>query len=222
VLQELTTAEPTLPAVVSSLEEAAGDFARASKAEATLRSYRTDAADFTAWCQRHGLEPLPASVDTLAAYLAHLAQTGMKASSITRRCAGLRYMHRVAGHEPPTNSEAIKAVLAGIRRSLGVAPVRKAPATAEALEAMLAAMEANSLKSIRDRALLLLGFAGALRRSELVALDVADLESDRTAFGSSFDGARPTKRARVILCRSRTGPNSSLWQRFSDGSKPLV
>lgn len=133
MLQELTVYEPTLPAL--TLEEAAaaaGDFARASKADSTLRSYRTDAADFSAWCARHGLSPLPASVDTVAAYLAHLASSGMKASSITRRCAGLRYMHRVAGLEPPTNSEAIKAVLAGIRRSLGVAPVRKAPATAYA------------------------------------------------------------------------------------------
>jgi len=100
-------------------------------------------------------------------------------------------MHRVAGLEPPTNSEAIKAVLAGIRRSLGVAPVRKAPATAEALEAMLAVTPADSLRGIRDRALLLLGFAGALRRSELVALDVIDLESD-------VEGVR------VIIRRSKT------------------
>jgi integrase len=115
----------------------------------------------------------------------------MKASSITRRCAGLRYMHRVAGLEPPTNSEAIKAVLAGIRRTLGVAPVRKAPATAEAIEAMLAVTPADSLRGLRDRALLLLGFAAALRRSELVALDVEDIESD-------VDGVR------VIIRRSKT------------------
>src|SRR5215210_285690 len=93
MLQELTVIESSLPAVPLSLEEAtgaAGDFARASKSASTLRCYRTDAADFTAWCQCHGLTALPASVDTVAAYLAHLARTGMKASSITRRCAGLR------------------------------------------------------------------------------------------------------------------------------------
>jgi integrase len=100
-------------------------------------------------------------------------------------------MHRIGGHEPPTNSEAIKAVLAGIRRELGVAPTRKAPCTAEAIEAMLAFAPAHTLKGLRDRALLLLGFAGALRRSELVALDVADLESDAEG-------------VRVIIRRSKT------------------
>jgi integrase len=81
----------------------------------------------------------------------------------------------MAGHEPPTNSEAIKAVLFGIKRSIGTAVTRKAPATAEAIRAMLEEMPTD-IRGLRDRALLLLGFAGALRRSELVALDVADLE----------------------------------------------
>jgi hypothetical protein len=92
---------------------AASDFARASKSAATRRAYQTDAADFTAWCKRHGLKPLPASVDTIAAYLASLASSGLKSSTITRRCAGIRYLHRMAGYDPPTSSEAIKAVLAG-------------------------------------------------------------------------------------------------------------
>jgi site-specific recombinase XerD len=161
-----------------SLEEAstaAADFARASKSDATRRAYQADAANFVAWCAQHGLEPLPATVDTVAAYLASLARSGLKASTITRRCAGIRYMHRMAGLEPLTSSEAIKAVLAGIRRSIGTAVTRKAPATAEAIRAIIADIPAD-LRGHRDRALLLLGFAGALRRSELVALDVSDLE----------------------------------------------
>jgi len=174
MLQELIVAEPLMPAVLS-LEEAAGDYARASKSASTRRAYQIDAADFMAWCRRHGLEPLPASVSTVAAYLAGLAKAGLKASTITRRCAGIRYMHRMAGHKPPTNSEAIKAVLSGIKRSIGTAVTRKAPATAEAIRAVLEEMPSD-LGGLRDRALLLLGFAGALRRSELVALDVADLE----------------------------------------------
>jgi site-specific recombinase XerD len=118
---------------------------------------------------------LPASVETVAAYLAALAGSGLKASTITRRCAAIAYLHRVAGLEPPTSSEAIKAVLSGIRRSVGTSVTRKAPVTAEAVRAMIGGAETD-LRSLRDRALLLLGFAGALRRSELVALDVADLE----------------------------------------------
>jgi len=154
---------------------AATDFAKASKSAATRRAYQVDAADFVAWCAHHGLEPLPAQVDTIAAYLAYLARSGLRASTITRRCAGIRYMHRMAGLESPTSSEAIKAVLAGIRRSIGTAATRKAPATAETVRTILAEMPAD-LRGLRDRALLLLGFAGALRRSELVALDVEDLE----------------------------------------------
>ena len=178
MLQEIAVAHRhTLPIVVS-LSEAAGaasDFASASKSAATRRAYQTDAADFAAWCGRHGLEPLPASVDTVAAYLASLATSGLRASTITRRCAGIRYMHRMAGIEPPTSNEAIKAVLAGIKRSIGTSVTRKSPATAEAIRAIIAEMPAD-LRGLRDRALLLLGFAGALRRSELVALDIADLE----------------------------------------------
>jgi site-specific recombinase XerD len=81
----------------------------------------------------------------------------------------------VRGNEPPTNSEAVRATLRGIRRSTGTARVRKTPILAETARAMAQAAPVG-LKGFRDRALLLLGFAGAFRRSELVALDVADLE----------------------------------------------
>ena len=161
--------------VVVSLEEAAGDYARASKSAATRRAYQADAADFTAWCERHGLEPLPASVNTVAAYLAGLAKAGLKASTITRRAAGIRYMHRMAGSESPTSSEAIKAVLAGIRRSIGTAVTRKAPATAETVRAIVAEMPSD-LCGLRRPSSASSRLRRALRRSELVALDVSDLE----------------------------------------------
>jgi site-specific recombinase XerD len=84
MLQEIAITSG-LPAAVVSLEEAAGDYARASKSAATRKAYQADAADFTAWCRSHGLEPLPASVSTVATYLARLAKSGLKASTITRR-----------------------------------------------------------------------------------------------------------------------------------------
>ena len=165
-------------AVAPSLEKvtgAAGDFARASKATSTRRAYQADAVG------QYGLQPLPASIDTVAAYLAALAAAGLKASTINRRCAGIGYMHRIAGVQSPTGCEAIKAVLAGIRRTIGSAATRKAPATAGTLGAIVAAIPSD-LRGLRDRALLLVGFAGALRRSELVALDVADLEESTEGF----------------------------------------
>jgi site-specific recombinase XerD len=167
-----------IPVSVVSLKEAetaAADFAKASKSAATRRAYQSDAAHFAEWCHRQSLDPLPASIDTVVAYLAALAHSGLKASTITRRRAAIAYMHRMAGLESPTTSEGAKAVLAGIRRSIGTAVERKAPITAKAIRAMLDEMP-DDLRGRRDRALLLIGFAGALRRSELVALDVEDIE----------------------------------------------
>jgi hypothetical protein len=120
----------------------------------------------------------------------------LKASTITRRCAGIRYMHRMAGYEPPTSSEAIKAVVAGIRRSLGTAVTRKAPATAETVRAIISDLPAD-LRGLRDRALLLLGFAGALR-SELVALNVDDVEEPLRVCTSISGDQRRIRKVPVI------------------------
>ena len=155
--------------------KAAVDFARNEKSAATRAAYRSDFAAFRLWCLARGVEALPASPEAVAAYLAHEAGNGLAASTITRRCAAIRYAHRLADLEPPTNSECVRATLRGIRRTVGAAPVRKAPALAEMVRAMALAAP-DSLKGLRDRALILLGFAGAFRRSELVALDIADIE----------------------------------------------
>jgi integrase len=91
-----------------------------------------------------------------------------------RRVAAIRYAHKAAGHGPPTNRETVKAVMRGIRRTIGAAPDQKAPATSDRIAEMVAHCP-DTLTGRRDRALLLLGFAGAFRRSELMALTVADL-----------------------------------------------
>jgi integrase len=108
------------------------------------------------------------------AFLSAEALGGAKASTLGRRVAAIRYAHKAAGHEPPTNRETVKAVMRGIRRTIGTAKVQKAPATADLLRQMLDVCP-DTLRGKRDRALLALGFAGAFRRSELVALTVADL-----------------------------------------------
>jgi len=107
-----------------------------------------------------------------------------------RRVAAIRYAHKLASYEVPTEDERVRSVVCGHRRAAGTAPAKKAPATAERIIAM-ALVPGDGLKAIRDRALLLLGFAGAFRRSELVALDVDDL--DETDAG-----------LRVIIRRSKT------------------
>jgi site-specific recombinase XerD len=174
---------PALP--VEDLDRAA-NFARQDKSPATRAAYRSDFAAFCRWCLVRGVASLPATPETVAAYLASEAEAGLKPSTISRRCAAIKYAHKLAGHEPPTNSEAVKATLRGIRRAIGAAPARKAPAVAEIMRDMAHAAPAG-LKGLRDRALLLLGFGGAFRRSELVALNFADLEE-------TDDGLRVTIR----------------------------
>ena len=142
-----------LPATLGpELEEAAG-YARAEKAEATRRAYRSDFALFRSWCEAKRVPALPAAPEAVAAFLAAEAGRGTKSSTIGRRLAAIRYAHKLAGHEPPTNSEAVKAALRGIRRTFGSAPARKAPATADNILAMVAKAD-DDLKGLRDRALL--------------------------------------------------------------------
>lgn len=162
------------PTLTDALRSAA-EYAQSEKADATRRAYRSDFRDFHTWCEAVQASALPASIETTAAYLAQLADKGLKASTVNRRAAAIGYLHRAKGYEPPTNAEPVKAVLRGIRRRLGAAVNRKDPATASAIARMVRRIPDN-LQGKRDRALLLLGFAAALRRSELVVLEVTDLE----------------------------------------------
>lgn len=145
----------------------------AATAPNTRRAYRSDWTDFTAWCEQNGLMALPSTPETVALYIGALAAVA-KVSTVQRRLTAIAKAHRAAGHETPTKSEAVHLTIRGIRRTHGVAPDQKAPAVLADLRAMLAVLP-NNLIGTRDRALLLLGFAGAFRRSELVSLDVADL-----------------------------------------------
>jgi site-specific recombinase XerD len=129
---------------------------------------------FQGWCTQHGVVALPASPETVAAFIATEAERGTKASTIGRRMASIRYAHKLAGLPIPTDDERVRATARGIRRTIGTAAVKKAPATNDKLLAMVAIQDVT-IAGLRDRALLLVGFAGAFRRSELVALDVADI-----------------------------------------------
>jgi site-specific recombinase XerD len=153
-------------------------FARAEKSPATRRAYRSDFNAFRKWCGVRKLDALPAAPATLATFLASEAKRGVKASTIARRVAGVSYAHQLANHESPSTSEIVKATVRGIRRTIGAAPNRKDPLTAERILAMVK-MAPDSLTGLRDCAVLLVGFAGALRRSELVGLNVKDLKETK-------------------------------------------
>src|SRR3954447_26350992 len=142
-------------------------YAEAERAASTRGFYRSDWRAFAAWCAARGASPLPAHPGLLAAYLSHLAQLGRKASTIGRALAAIADKHRQAGLESPTKHEGVRAVMRGIRRSIGTASVKKVAATADLIRTMLDTIDATKLIGMRDRALLALGFAGAFRRSEL-------------------------------------------------------
>jgi site-specific recombinase XerD len=154
--------------------ERAREFARQSKAENTLRGYRGDWKHFCGWCETRNLRPLPASPETVAGYIAECAGH-LKVGSIQRRLNAIAEAHKAVGLESPTSTGMVRNTIKGIRRTMGTAAVQKAAALTEDIRAMVSATD-SGLIGTRDRAMILLGFAGAFRRSELVGLDVADCE----------------------------------------------
>ncbi|MET3840440.1 integrase [Bradyrhizobium sp. OAE829] len=166
-------AEGALAVALKADFTAALELAKAEKPGSTRKAYETDFRLFRSYCEGKGVSALPASPETVASYLAAEALTA-KPSTIGRRVAAIRYAHKLAGLDAPTDAEGVKATVRGVRRTFGGAKTKKAPAVAARMKSMAALAPAN-LTGMRDRALLLIGFAGAFRRSELVALDVADL-----------------------------------------------
>ena len=163
--------EPTAKGLAAQAK--AREYARRSMSPATLRAYRSDWQHFTAWCTEAGLEPIPAEPSTVGAYLAHLGPTHAP-TTIRRRLAAIGQMHRYNGFPWETGGLEIRATLKGVLAEHGE-PVRQAAAIRLADLRKLVDTCDDGLVGRRDRALLLLGFAGAFRRSELVALEVTDV-----------------------------------------------
>jgi site-specific recombinase XerD len=155
----------------------AQDYVRHAKAAATWRAYQSDWRDFERWCLAHTLAPMPAAPQTVALYLSDLAQR-CKVSTLQRRLAAISQVHQAVGVVSPSSAGPVRLVMAGIRRAKGTAQTAKAPVVTATLQAMLRTLP-DRLIGQRDRALLLVGFAGALRRSELVGLDVGDITFPR-------------------------------------------
>ena len=161
---------------VARLDAQAARFRVASKASGTRRAYRVDLVDFEAWCNDYELRSLPAEPSTVARYIADLAARARAVSTINGRVSAIAYAHKHAGHPDPTADPAVRDVMAGIRRSDGRRTRKAAPLTADLAAKVVRKIPARDPRGLRDRALILLCFGAALRRSELVALDVADIE----------------------------------------------
>jgi integrase len=164
--------EPRADVVPSPSLQQVRDFIRASKAESTIRGYRADWGHFCKWCEANQLGPLPASPEVVASYIAECAGR-LKVGSVQRRLNAIAEAHKAVGVESPTHHAMVTNTMKGIRRTKGTAPTQKAPTLTDDIRAMIDATDLGIIGT-RDRALVLLGFAGAFRRSELVGLDLED------------------------------------------------
>ncbi|TPI63948.1 integrase [Mesorhizobium sp. B3-1-7] len=156
----------------SELSEKLAGYVEQGLAENTKRAYATDLAHFQAWGGG-----IPASDASVANYLAEHAEV-LSVATLCRRLATISKAHTTKGLPSPTSSEIVKATIKGIKRSRGTAQAEARPLLRDELFAVLE-HTGDDVKSVRDRALLLIGFAGGFRRSELVGLDVEDIEHAR-------------------------------------------
>ncbi|MFM5923479.1 MAG: tyrosine-type recombinase/integrase [Novosphingobium sp.] len=179
-LQAASRTAIELPGRLGDEIAAARSYRAQAKAANTIRAYTSDWKQFEGWCDERSLEPLPARPEAVATYLAALALAGKADTTIGRHLAAIGWKHRQDGQVPPVQRDArmvIADTLAGIRREQRVRPsARKAAITARELAAMISAADGQGTRTIRDRAILALGLAAALRRSELVALEARDVE----------------------------------------------
>ena len=158
---------------------AARSYRTRAKSDNTLRAYTSDWRQFDDWCWKRELNPLPAAPEAVATYLASLALAGRADSTITRHLAAIGWKHKQEGAIAPMGRDAhslISDTLSGIRREQRARPTRKKAAiTAKDLARMISFAEGQGTRANRDRAVLALCLAAALRRSELVGLQLADV-----------------------------------------------
>jgi site-specific recombinase XerD len=159
---------------IESLLREAREYLDASLAPNTRRAYAVDLREFRTWCDAHSVNWMPAEATTLVAYLTSLAKTH-KVSSITRRLAAISVAHRFSQQKTnPVKDFKVRQLVEGIKRKKKCAPTQKQPTVTLHIKEMVGEIP-PTLQGLRDKALLLLGFSGALRRSELVGIDVEDL-----------------------------------------------
>ena len=168
-LARLDGAKPLAPRAAVALAKSQ-EYQDAADAPSTLRAYAGDLANYKAWCERHEFMPMPATPEIVGAYLA-AAGEGYAMPTLRRRVAAIARACGVAGQPLDTKHPAIRETLRGIGRKHGTPARRSAALTTTEIKKLCRACGLD-LSGLRDKALFLIGFAGAMRRSELVGLDI--------------------------------------------------
>lgn len=185
------------------------EFAQASQSQGTRRAYTLCLKAFSGWCEMRGHRSYPTTPEVLATYISELAGCGLSLSTVKKAKAAIDGVHRSGTHPPPGDDPRVRMVMKGITRKLGVAPTgQKSPLLVRHLRE-IASLLPDDLKGTRDRALLLVSFAGAFRKSEVINLKVADLsfedqgvrvrlrrsKTDQAGAGATIGLVRGTRRS---------------------------
>ena len=146
-----------------------------SKANNTLRAYQSDFRDFSSFCERNSFSSMPTQPKIIALYITNLSKTS-KFSTLKRRIASISVIHKLKGHYLDTKHPIIMENLHGIKRTLGSRQIAKKPILINDLKLLIKAIDQKKKEKLRDKALILIGFAGGFRRSELVSINNEDIE----------------------------------------------
>jgi site-specific recombinase XerD len=163
---------------IKSLHEQTLNNLKLSKAKNTLRAYKSDYKDFGIFCAKHGFNSLPTEPKIVALYLTNLSKTS-KFSTLRRRLVSISMVHKLKGHYLDTKHPIIIENLMGIKRSMGSFQKGKKPILINDLKSIIDAInkqKIDELKKARDKTIILIGFGGGFRRTELISIDHEDLE----------------------------------------------
>ena len=215
---------------------------QSSKANNTVRAYKSDFNDFAKFCVRNGFRPLPSEPKTVSLYLTNLSTNDAKISTIKRRLVSIGVIHKLKGHYLDTKHPSIIENIMGIKRRKGSIQLAKKPILISSLKKLINAIDEQDkeeIKKFRDRSLILIGFSGGFRRNEIVSLDYDDLDfvpeglkinlrrSKTDQFGEGFTKALPyfdnsqycpvvSLKKWIEISQIKSGP---LFKRFTKGSK---
>jgi integrase len=196
-----------VPNVLASLQTLVSTLGDDSRSPNTRRAYASAWRTFAKWAGASALPALPASAETVALYLAHLYAGGRKSTTIEQALVAISQKHADADLPSPRTDRQVRRVLQGIQRQVGREPTPKAPLLPEHIE-RITASSSSGARGLRDRALLTVGFASGLRRSELVALDVDDVRWSDGAIGLRVGRSKTDPRGEGRYVRALARPGS--------------
>ena len=249
-MEDLTTVNSTEVGRARSLDDYAAEAsayvaAGLQGAANTQRAYAGDWRRFVAWCAEVERPPLPAAVETLAGFVTHLAAAGKKLATIQRHCAAIAKAHQLQDVPTPTDEKKFKVLLKGISRTKGKRQQQAPAFTLAYFKRVVQGIDTSRPKGVRDRALLLLGLAGAFRREELVGLDMAHLRFDEDGLVVDLQRSKtnqlgereekaiffapdrrtcPVRAVKdwLLLLQERGHTNGSLFVSFYNGQRPTT